>query len=1228
MQDYPSAYIPMDRRQAMARRSGLADRATGAALFADISGFTPLTEALVQELGAQRGAEELTLILNAVYDSLISELHYWGGSAIAFAGDAITCWFNEDDGSRALSAAAAMQKAMDQFQRLQTPKGAFVALSVKTSVAAGPVRRFIVGDRNIRLIDALAGRTLERLAAADHMATRGDIVLDPVAASQLQGRVAVREQRVDEAGETFTVVNGLLDAAVPAPWPPLAPDALSVDEVRAWLLPSVYSQIERGYSRFIADLRPAVALFVRFGGIDYDMDEQAGPKLDAFIRWAQHTTEKYEGTLIDLNIGDKRSYLYINFGAPIAHEDNAARAVAAALELREMTPEVEFAGPLQIGIAQGRMRAGPFGGADRRTYNVIGDDVNLAARLMMAAAPGDILVSPSIRDETHRLFIHEQLPAIPLKGRRDPVAASRTIARRQPSSVIGQRHYIPLAGRINELTLLSAKAEEALLGHGQVVRIEGEAGIGKSRLVSAIADLLYERSVSVHAGECESSGTTTSYLVWQPVFRSLLDVTGDTAEERLASLNRRVYQLSPRLLRRAPLLGPLLNLAIPDNELTSTFDARLRKSSLEGLVVELLQAICAEEALCIALEDCHWIDPLSQDLMDAVAQSVQDLPLLLVITHRLAQEGRPNLEKVTQLHYHSALVLGPLGDKEIGQIVRMQLTRIGATDSPDVIENAVVERVITRSEGNPFYAEELAAYIQDRFATLDSISAIEQIELPSSVYSLVLARVDRMTDRQRTLLKVSSVVGRVFRIEWPLAISTELRPRAQVLGDADILSEMQITRRDTSEPELAYAFTHNTFHDVIYESLPFAVRTALHESIGAYIEANYPDELEQFIYALAFHYGHSANIERKQLYLRKAGETAEAAYANAAAIEYYEQVLPLAGGRDRVELLRRLGAVLQLVGRWGDAETYYREGMELAAALNDHVEEARCLMAIGELKRLNGSYPEALEDFSTARATFEAAGDRSGVAQVLHFCGTLSAYQGDYETAVAHMTESLEIRRDLSDRNGEARLLNNLAIIAEYRSDYDGALDLMRRSLAIWRALGDRWGTAMVLGNIGNILLAQGRLLEAREQLQESIALLREIGARWNSANTLNNAANVERALGEYPRAAELYAESLTITRELGDRWAVAYLLEDVGMLALRTDDADCALTLAGAAAALRVSIGAPLPPADQPRIDEFVASARAKAGDEADRLFAEGSALAWQDAVEVALGYLRQIHS
>jgi len=198
----------MDRRQAVARGEALPDRTRGAVLSADISGFTPLTEALVKELGPRRGAEELTRQLNAVYGALIAEAHHYGGSVIGFSGDAVTCWFDDDDGLRATACGLAIQGAMGQFATIETPSGGTVSLAMKAAVATGPVRRFQVGDPQIRYIDVLAGATLDRMAAGEHLAGKGDVVVSPEVVAQIGDRVKVVEWRPEsEAGNRYGVVG-------------------------------------------------------------------------------------------------------------------------------------------------------------------------------------------------------------------------------------------------------------------------------------------------------------------------------------------------------------------------------------------------------------------------------------------------------------------------------------------------------------------------------------------------------------------------------------------------------------------------------------------------------------------------------------------------------------------------------------------------------------------------------------------------------------------------------------------------------------------------------------------------------------------------------------------------------------------------------------------------------------------------------------------------------------
>jgi class 3 adenylate cyclase len=249
----------MDRRQAMARGRALPARSEGSALFADISGFTPLTEALAQELGPRRGAEELTRHLNQVYNAVIAELHRYGGSVISFSGDAITCWLDGDDGRRATACGLSIQQAMMQFAEVRTHSGQIVSLGMKAAVATGPARRFTAGDPEHLVVDVLAGQTLDRLATAEHQAERGEVVVDERSRETLKEWLEVVEERLDnETGDRFWVVQGLGLEVAETPWPHLAEEAYPTEEVRGWLLPPVFERLSGGQGEFLAELRPAV----------------------------------------------------------------------------------------------------------------------------------------------------------------------------------------------------------------------------------------------------------------------------------------------------------------------------------------------------------------------------------------------------------------------------------------------------------------------------------------------------------------------------------------------------------------------------------------------------------------------------------------------------------------------------------------------------------------------------------------------------------------------------------------------------------------------------------------------------------------------------------------------------------------------------------------------------------------------------------------------------------
>ena len=1143
---------------------------------------------------------------------------------------------------RATVCALAIQDVMQEFLTLTVPGVGPVSLAVKVAIAVGPVVRFLVGDASIQTIDVLAGETVQRLARGEHMAERGDVVVDEFAANALEEAHNVVEWRVDhETDERFAVVRAI-DVRVPAdPWPVLPDDVLSNEAVRPWLLPPVATRLFGGMGGFLTELRPVVSMFVRFEGIDYDDDPDAEAHLDTFVKAAQAILAPFETYILQITIGDKGSYFNTCFGAPLAHGDDVVRAARAAIELRDL--RVPSVGELQIGIGQGRARAGAYGGVTRRTYGALGDDVNLSARLMQAARPNEIVVDENARKAAGESFEWEPMEPLQVKGKTRLIQAFRLIGPAQRDT-IGLRlpeYSLPMIGRRNELAAIIERLGLVDRGRGQVVGLTGEAGMGKSRLVGEILREVSTRDIVAYGGECQSFGVNASYLVWQNVFRSMFELEpSDAVADQIASVEAQLATVNEALVDRLPLLSGVLNIPIPDNELTATFDTALRKGSTESLLIEVLRHRSSQTPIVLVLEDTQWLDPLSRDLLQVVGRAAADLPMLVLVVYRPVDVTSASAARFEGLPHFVEVTLTDMPDADIAQLVEAKLHQLYGDDSaasPDLVAQLSV-----RAQGNPFYVEELLNFLNDRGLDPRLPNPLAQVALPDSLYSLILGRIDHLTEDQKTAIKVASVIGRLFRVAMLSGVYPPFAEREGLAEDLGILAEMELTVLEAPDPELAYLFKHILTQEVAYETLSFATRSMLHDQIGQYIEVSSLDLVDQQLDVLAHHYDRSENLEKRKEYLRKAGESAQAAGANIPAINYYARVLPLLEGDDRFDVLLRLGSVQELAGEWATAEVTLGEGLAVASSLVGDERrtdcEAQALHALGKLHRKRGDYRSALDLLVRAQTNFSAVGDTAGVSEViadlgelqlrqgrytealssynesiliaeqildetarkaarahaLKGSGVVSIWQGDYEAARRFSDESLVLRRELGDKPGIAVLLNNQAVTARFVHDHDRAHRLNDESILLLREVGDQWAVGQLLNNQACIASDQGDYEQARVLLAESLSIRRQLGDRVGLALSLNTLADVVIDDGDFASAPALLDESLAINRELGDHTAISYLVEDYGAVAAAEGRFEQALRFGGFSSALRTAIGAPLPPAEQQRVERLLAPARA----------------------------------
>jgi adenylate cyclase len=438
------------------------------------------------------------------------------------------------------------------------------------------------------------------------------------------------------------------------------------------------------------------------------------------------------------------------------------------LALRALPEELSFLTPLQLGLSQGVLRTGAYGGPSRRTYGALGDEVNLAARLMSRAAPGEVLVSGRMRAALADAFALEPLEPILLKGMPEPLPVFRLAGARQRVLRLSEPAYaLPMVGRQAELQLIGDRLALTLAGQGQVLGIIAEAGMGKSRLVAEALRLARQRGVRTVGGSCQSYGTTTPYLVWEPIWRALFDLNPELPIRRqIRALEGLIAEWAPERSEAMPLLGSLLGLDLPENAFTQTLDPQHRKSALEALLMECLTGGAREAhgeggGLLLVLEDLHWIDALSHDLLERVAQAALQLPVLLVLAYRQPEPLRRQAPHIEALPHFTRVVLGPLTEAEAAQAIRAKLAQL-LPERKGAATSALIARISAKAQGNPFYAEELLNYLRDRGIDPQDSAAIADLDLPSSLHALILSRIDQLSVQQQSTLKVASVIGRLF----------------------------------------------------------------------------------------------------------------------------------------------------------------------------------------------------------------------------------------------------------------------------------------------------------------------------------------------------------------------------------------------------------------------------------------------------------------------------------
>ncbi len=889
-------------------------------LFADISGFTQITEQLVEQ--GPEGVERLSALLNDYFGRLIEVVHSNGGDVFKFAGDALTAvWPVSSDiqtmADAAHHAAYCALKVQETLKHYRAPNGQ--TLSLKIGLGTGELLTINLGGQLKRWEFFLTGTPMEQAGLAESLAGPGQIVLSPDTWKLVKDKANGARR-----GDGHVILERI-HASDRHSLPKIILEEGSERAIQAFIPGAILQRLSAGQEDWLSELRRVTVIFVNLPEINSETPLELG---QAIMKSLQQDLYKYEGSVNSVSVDEKGVTLVGALGLhPFAHENDPERGTLAAMDMLKSLEKLGITGT--IGVTTGHAFCGVIGNAARREYTMMGNLMNRAARLMKASAEvvpeKPILCDISTFEMAQHKIAFRGLDALELKGFQDRVPIYQPMAEKATA----ERARVSMVGREKERFQI-AEYLQALLRHTcTTLIIEGDAGIGKSRLIDDLirqADLL---GIRWFIGAGDAVEKTTNYFSWRSVFSDLFDI--DLAAAASANITALKESFAPLMKDRdlLPLLNPVLPFTIEETDFTRQMTGQVRANNTTTLLVDILQAALHEKPGVIIIEDAHWLDSASWALLRAVQRDVT--PLMLVVAYRPAETAVfPDLEAV-RAHSETQLIrLDTLSRDMIEALVRQRLgvSRLG----PEI-----ARFIHERAEGHPFFSEELAYALRE--AGLIEINndvaglskgwtTLENIGFPETIQGVITSRIDRLSPQEQFTLKIASVIGRVFTYKALYDIHPIQEDRPQLHEILEMLELLDITPQETPEPNLSYIFKHIITQEVSYNLMSFSQRRQLHQMLGEYFETRFKANLEDYYALLAHHWSQAENEEKAVEYLDKAGVQALRNFANDEAIQFFETLLKWTGKNPEIYDTKVLARWHRLLGVALQAAGLFKESIE------------------------------------------------------------------------------------------------------------------------------------------------------------------------------------------------------------------------------------------------------------------------------------------------------------
>ena len=1085
------------------KKSGSVDASV---MFVDISGFTNMTRQLMSQ--GSDGAETLSVFMNTIFNPLIEAVYNLNGFILNFAGDAFTAVFKDDNGRRAITAAFNIHKFFTENPSLYH-KGQAFKISAKAGISIGKFNWIAAkGEENLRHF-LFFGDVVDEAAEAEHHCTANDICINDKVYTLL------KKDCCTHIKEGAYFVDELL---VPAETKPAATEP-KIEDLEIFIPHTVIEQEIPG------EFREVVSLF-----ISYQISKELS-EIEKMLEYLASYVQKYGGYISGFDFGDKGATLLALFGAPVSYEDNLERAIDCVAEIRKNCKT-----ELRSGITQGVVYAGFVGSPKRAAYTALGDNVNLSARVMMKAPYGADWIAGKAAEKAKSVFELESKGDFAFKGIDVPIEVFEIKGHLKVEEEAS--FSTTFTGRTAELKQLFETRDKCRENNRLYCStIYGEAGIGKSRLIYEV------RKNSNNDFRVLTLKTDTilrqSLNMFTSFFHTLFNQNENaTTEENHVAFEKAWAALSTEIINKkeafeaskayiAALAGIFWEGSVYD-----ILDAKSRYENTIYAVCDFFSAIAETKPLMLVLDDMHAADSDSLTIARALVKALDDYPVALYIMSRLNDDGtKPEILVNTDERFN-VIVIDKMQKSDIPMMIKNILGEKGNRELNDF--------VFSRTDGNPFFIEQLVLFMKDKkyiqktgkYYALTSNKA----EVPSGVNSLLVSRLDRLSQHLKDLVFRASVLGN----------NIDLLVLNDIAQDQDKLNIPNLLKEGVNElvwneaSSLLYSFRHALLRDAAYSMQLKARLKEIHKKVANAIEKNYKDE-EKFFSTLAFHYEKAEDLEKEIIYLKKAADYAKSQYHNQEAEKMYEKLLTIL--KDEKEIIKvghSLAQVYQIEGKWDLTEKLFKESLERSQKIGDELLIATSMKELANMMLQKGRYDEANPLLDEAEKLYTKLDNTKGKCDVEGYRGLIHYYKGELDDAVEHFTEKLRLAEIIDDKSAKALSYRYMGGVAYYRGDYQKALQHYKNQLKISKENENLLDVAVAENNIGLIYSYINDFKNAAKFYRRALETYKKVGIRQYICYTSNNLGELKYWLGEYEEAKSLIEDQLAIATELGIRRHVA----------------------------------------------------------------------------------------